>query len=387
MRRTFRLAAIAGSTALVGALCLPAIAGADGVGRADDGGPGRSTAPVYALTNDLTGNQVVTYLPSGRGALVQVGRTNTGGTGVALPGAAVDQLASQGGLASDPSDGLLVAVNGGSGTISVFHTFGAWVSAPRVVSSGGTTPVSVAVRGDVIYVLNAGGTGSIQGLYAHSLAPIPGSNHSLGLTPGQTPVFLNTPGQIGFTPDGRHLVVTTKANGSEIDVFPLTWWGGVAGPPTVNPSATPVPFGFTFDRAGDLVVTEAGTSALTTYSLATDGALTELGSTTDGLHALCWVASNGTYQFGSNAGSGAITSYSIGATGTPTVVATTVTDPGPVDLATSPDGRSLYVETGGSDLLDAFTIQANGSLVPTGSVAPELPGHTGLEGIAVGGSF
>ena len=92
MRRTFRLAAIAGSTALVGALCLPAIAGADGVGRADDGGPGRITAPVYALTNDLTGNQVVTYLPSGRGALVQVGRTNTGGTGVALPGAAVDQL-------------------------------------------------------------------------------------------------------------------------------------------------------------------------------------------------------------------------------------------------------------------------------------------------------
>ena len=111
------------------------------------------------------------------------------------------------------------------------------------------------------------------------------------------------------------------------------------------------------------------------------------GRTTDGLHALCWVAANGTYQFGSNAGSGAITSYSIGATGTPTVVATTVTDPGPVDLATSPDGRSLYVETGGSDLLDAFSIQANGSLVPTGSVAPELPGHTGLEGIAVGGSF
>ena len=59
----------------------------------------------------------------------------------------------------------------------------------------------------------------IQGFYADSLTPIPGSHRSLGLTPGVTPPFLNTPGQIGFTPDGRQLVVTTKANGSDIDVF------------------------------------------------------------------------------------------------------------------------------------------------------------------------
>ena len=108
-----------------------------------------------------------------------------------------------------------------------------------MISSGGTTPVSVAVRGDLIYVLNAGGTGSIQGFYAHSLAPIPGSNRSLGLTPGLTPAFLNTPGQIGFTPDGRHLVVTTKANGSAIDVFDVTPTGSVTGPPVVNPFGHP----------------------------------------------------------------------------------------------------------------------------------------------------
>ena len=387
MRRSLTLTAIAGAASALAALALPAVAGADGFGPGGghDGGFGhRST--VYVQTNDPTGNQVVTYLSDGRG-LHEVGRTDTGGLGGALPGAAVDKLASQGGLASDPSDGLLVGVNGGSNTLSVFHTFGPFVSRPRVISSGGTTPVSVAVRGDLVYVLNAGGSGSVQGFYAHSLAPIPGSNRSLGLTPGLTPVFLNTPGQIGFTPDGRHLVVTTKANGSAIDVFNVGPSGSVAGPPVVHPSATPVPFGFTFDRAGHLVVTEAATSALTTYAIAPTGTLTELGSTVDGQAALCWVTTNGTFFFGANAGSATVTSYTIGSSGVPTVVGNTSTDPGPIDLAASPDGNSLFVETGAGDLVDSFAVRPNGTLVATGSVSPELAGHNGLEGIAVGYAF
>jgi hypothetical protein len=37
-----------------------------------------------------------------------------------------------------------------------------------------------------------------------------------------------------------------------------------------------------------------------------------------------------------------------------------------------------------SGIVDAFAVRADGSLVATGSsVVPELPGHTGLEGIAV----
>ncbi len=381
MRRTHRLAALAGATATLGALCLPAAAGTAGAAGLGHGHPG---APVYVLTNDPTGNQVVTYVPDARGALHQVGRRGTGGLGTAISGAAVDKLASQGGLAADPSEGLLVAVNGGSNTISEFHAFGSFVSAPRVVGSGGSTPVSVAVRGDLVYVLNAGGAGSIQGFYADSLTPIPGSFRSLGLTPGVAPLFLHTPGQIGFTPDGRHLVVTTKASGSDIDVFDLNSAGRTTGAAVVNPSADPVPFGFTFDASGHLVVTEALNSDLTTYSVAADGVLTALGSTADGAAALCWVATNGTYFFGANAGSATVTSFTIGSTGTPAVVASTPTDSGPVDLAASLDGHALYVETGGSDLVDSFAVQSDGTLVPTGSVAPELPGHSGLEGIAVG---
>ena len=385
MRRSLVLATLTGVAATIASLALPAVAGADGSPPGGPGDVGHGTT-VYVQTNDPTGNQVVTYVSEGKG-LHEVGRTGTGGLGVDIPGSAVDKLASQGSLTSDPDEGLLAAVNGGSNTISVFHTFGPFLGRPRVLPSGGTTPVSVAVHGDLLYVLDAGGTGSIQGYFTHSLTPIPGSHRSLGLVPDQTPAFLNTPGQIGFTPDGHQLVVTTKLNGSDIDVFNLTPWGSVAGAPVVNPSATPVPFGFTFDPAGHLVVTEAGTSALTTYSVSHDGTVTELGSVTDGLAALCWVTTNGRYFFGSNAGSATVTSYRIGASGVPSVVATTTTDPGPVDLATSPDGRSVFVETGAGDLVDVFAVQPDGSLVATGSVAPELPGHGGLEGIAVGRSF
>ena len=68
----------------------------------------------------------------------------------------------------------------------------------------------------------------------------------------------------------------------------------------------------------------------------------------------------------------------------PAIVSETSTDAGPIDLAATPDGSFLYVETGGGDIVDGFAVQGNGSLAFIGSsVAPELPGHSGLEGIAV----
>jgi len=375
------LATLAGAGAAIAALCLPAAAGADQFPGAP--GPG-GNASVFVQTNDTTGNQIVSYQQTARGGLRQVGRTDTGGLGVALGGAAVDDLASEGGLTYDGFEHLLVGVNGGSNTVSDFRTFGPFIGFRRVVPSGGTIPVSVAVDGGLIYVLNAGGNGEVQGFYADSLRPIPGSARSLGLTPGLTPQFLNTPGQIGFTPGGQQLIVTTKANGSDIDVFPISPDGALSAP-TVNKSATPVPFGFSFDRFGHLVVTEAGTSAVTTYTVGPSGSVSELGSVTDGLMALCWVANAGNrFFFGSNAGSATVTSYSVSANGQPTLVGSTPTGAGPIDLAATPDGTALFVETGGSDLVDSFAVSPTGALTATGSVAPELPGHTGLEGIAVG---
>ena len=139
----------------------------------------------------------------------------------------VDHTASQGSLTYDPRHGLLYAVNAGSDTISVFAVRGDRLALRQVLGSGGTFPVSVAVRGDLVYVLNALNGGSVQGyrVFGGFLVPLPGSHRALGLDPNATPQFTTTPGQVAFTPDGSQLVVTTKGNGNDIDVFGVGFGG------------------------------------------------------------------------------------------------------------------------------------------------------------------
>ena len=87
---------------------------------------------------------------------------------------------------------------------------------------------------------------------------IPGSQRSLGATDTTHPFYLASPGMVGFSPDGARLVVTTKFSGSLIDVFSVGHWGLLSATPMANLSATPVPFAFSFDPWGRLVMVEVG---------------------------------------------------------------------------------------------------------------------------------
>ena len=176
---------------------------------------------VFVETDNPAGNQVVSYLREPNGQLVAAGTYNTGGVGGQLAGSVVDHQASEGALSYDPTYGLLFATNAGSDTVSVFAAHGTQLSLLQVVSSGGVFPVSVTESGNSVYVLNALSGGSVQGfsLFFDHLFTLPGSNRSLGLSPTATPQFTNTPGQVTFTPNGSQLIVTTKANGNDIDVF------------------------------------------------------------------------------------------------------------------------------------------------------------------------
>ena len=337
---------------------------------------------VFVQTNDLHGNQIIAFDRAGDGSLTQAGVFDTGGVGARAAGAVSDSLASQGSLVFDAAHSALVAVNAGSDSVTAFAVSGSTLRLLNVVPSGGEFPASIAVSGDLVYVLNAGGSGVVRGyrLDGQGLRPIPHSARSLGLANGNPPNFLTSPGQIGFTPDGSKLIVTTKASGSAIDVFGVGADGTLSASPVVSPSATPVPFAFTFDPSGRLVVGEAGASSVSTYSIEGDGTLSGAKSASDGQTALCWIVpAQGTY-FVANTGSNTLSSFRVGADGQPTLLSAvaSTTEAGPIDLAATPDQAFLYGETGAAGTLDEYRVSADGSLTGLGVIAVKA----GIEGIA-----
>jgi hypothetical protein len=336
---------------------------------------------VFVQTDNPAGNQVVAYDRAIDGTLSYANTSATGGLGGILRGSVVDHLASQGSLAYDQGHGLLYAVNAGSNTVSVFSARGDHLTLRQVVGSGGTFPVSVAVHGDLVAVLNAENGGSVQeyGVGLDHLFPVPGWRRSLGLDPSATPQFTHTPGQVAFSPDGSKLVVTTKANGNDIDVFGVGRLGSLAPVPVVNSEPGTVPFGITFDRSGHLVVTETGLNALATFTLNPNGTVTPVASVASGQAATCWVAPVDGELITSNAGSASLSTYRSGSHGGLALLGTTSTDPGTVDASASPDGHFFYVQTGANGVVDEFHVNPNGSLDRVGAVT--VPDAAGGEGI------
>jgi hypothetical protein len=339
---------------------------------------------VFVQTDALGGNQVAVYDRANDGTLSLAGTYATGGLGGAATGAVVDKLASQGSLVYDAQDSLLFAVNAGSDSFSVFAVDGDTLTLQDVLPSGGQFPDSITVHGRFVYVLNSGGHGSVQGyrIDGRRLHAIPGSNQSLGLANVNPPAFLASPGQIGFTPDGSRVIVTTKASTSSFVVFNVRPDGRLDNA-VATPSANPVPFGFTFDPAGRVVAAEAGGSVLTTYTLNANNTLSAPQSKPDGQAALCWVASVGGFYYVANAGSASISGYQIDGDGAPSFVTAGgvvgSTEAGAIDLVGSSDGQFLYAQSGGTGNIDEFAVAGDGTLTKIG-IATGL--NAGFEGIA-----
>lgn len=374
--RTGVVAAVAAAAGIVG-FAGPAFASASTAGAGREVGGGA----VFVQTDNTAGNQVVAYRRAENGTLTQIATYNTGGLGGILAGSVVDHLASQGSLTYDREQSVLLAVNAGSNTVSVFGVHGDRLRLRQVIASGGAFPVSVAVHGDLVYVLNALGGGSVQGfrLLGGFLGPIPGSSRALGLDPTASPQFTNTPGQVAFTPSGSQLVVTTKANGNDIDVFAVHEGGRLSTAPTVNPEPGTVPFAISFDVYGNLVVANAGPNSLSTFSVGGTGTVRLLDSVPTGQAATCWVAPARQYLFTSNAGSGSVTGFASSGAGQLALLGNAGTDAGTVDAAAAAGGRFLYVQTGAAGIVDEFSVGSGGTLTKIGSVT--APGAVGGEGI------
>ena len=367
------------AVALVGAFAVPALA--DPSGGSHRGGGADHV--VFVQTDNTAGNQIVAYDRSDSGALTLAATYDTQGLGGSLNGAVVDRTASQGSLTYDADHALLYAVNAGSNTVSVFSVTGDQLSLRQVIDSGGTFPVSVTVHGDLVYVLNALNGASVSGyrVAGDKLHRIEGSVRSLGLTiPTDNTQFTHTPGQIAISPDGAHLLVTTKATTGAVDVFAVTPNGRVSDAPVVNTfAAGTVPFAISFDSLGHAVVADAGNNSVITSTINPDGTLTQIDSDATSQAATCWIVRAGNRFYVSNAGSATLTGFQGDGTGQLSVIGNTATDAGTVDAAVSAQGDFVYVQAGAAGNVDGFRINNDGTLTAVGSVT--VPNAVGGEGI------
>jgi 6-phosphogluconolactonase len=312
---------------------------------------------VYTMSNAAEGNAVLVFDRSFDGRLRPSGSVPTGGLGTG------SGLGNQGGLVLSRNERWLLAVNAGSDDVSVFRVGHHGLRLTDRAESGGR-PISVTIHRDLVYVLNAG-SDNITGftLTRHGeLEPLANSTRPLGGSGVDA-------AQIAFSPDGDFLIVTEKAT-NNIVVYAVDRCG-VPGEPHAQASAGTTPFGFAFDRRGQLFVSEAGEGAVSSYNLDADGMLQVVSeSVSTNQTAACWVVltPDGRFAYTTNAGSGSITGYAVDAMGALTrlqedgVTATTGDGSSPIDLALTRRGFFLYALGSGNQTISAFFVGRDGAL-------------------------
>ena len=205
----------------------------------------------------------------------------------------------------------LYAVNAGSNSITRFSVHRSGLEWEATVPSGGTMPISLTVNDHLLYVLNGGAPTNISGFDTHGdgLTPIPGSTRAMG--PGAT-----GPAQISFNRNGHVLVVTEKTT-SSIETFYVD--NDVPDNAAVFSATGNTPFGFDFDKHGNLLTSNASGSA-SSYSLSHEGRVNVIsGAVPTFQGAPCWLVTSkdGRYAYTANAGPGTISGFTIGNDGTP----------------------------------------------------------------------
>ncbi len=344
-----------------------------------------SNGAVFIMTNAADRNEVISYKRAADGSLQEAHKFCTGGRG---SGGNNDPLESQGSLTLSQDRTLLFAVNAGSGDVSVFRVHGAdlWL-ADRQLSQG-SEPNAVAQHGDLVYVLNTGGSSNVVGFRVSQdgkLHPIPNSLSFLST---------NSSGaaSLAFSPNGQFLLVTERETNS-IDVFSVQK-NGTLSPIVTNPSAGPGVFALAFAPNGAAIAVETGptggqnASAISSYAVNSNGTLTTISASVPTLGAAtCWnaVTPNGKWVYTSNAGTSNISGFSIGSNGALTALPGTVVGTNPtgatnLDIAITADGEFLYSLDAEVGMISIFAIQSDGTLTNLGT-AGNLPKGVGFNGI------
>jgi len=365
-------------------------AGLASAAEGNGGGPSGAAGAVFAATNDVKNNEVVMYTRTATGALKYVGNFATGGRG---EGGINDPLQAESSMTLTSDHKFLIVVNAGSSNVSVFAVYPNTLSLVDKKSSEGGNPVSVTVHDNLVYVANVGGTYHTAGFHLQpwgELEFIPNSKQPLS--------GLDTePGAIAFSPDGTKVIVTERQT-SNIDVFSVAADGSLTNA-TVTASGGVESFGARFAPSGALLVSLAGSGAVSSYSINSDNTLTTITSKSPSSGAAtCWVIPAGGFAFASSAVTSSISGYTLNSTGDLSPLGIVLTEASnqeaifpaagktafPLDLEITPDNQFVYVVYSVLGKVIGYQVSADGKkLTKVASVSPYTGTQIGVEGLAV----
>jgi len=328
---------------------------------------------LYTLDNDVARNGVAVFARHADGALSEVPGSPfmTGGRG--LSGGDIDE---QGAIRVHGQ--FVLAVNPGSDSIAVLQkcSNGQLMPVPgSPFPSGGSTPLSLTVHRDLVYVANqaapfaspksAPNITGFRMMIDGRLMPI--ANSTIMFPEGEGPA------QVEFCPTGEMLAVSSgfqKEDGSRIHTFKVMPDGRLmAGPGSpATPQGASGTVGFSWNAKGDrLFVSNFRGSAVITFAVdhATAG-IRQMGQPVgDDQTAACWTAitRDGRTLYVANFVSNSVSVYDVHANGSLTLLGSVPRRGASVkdtkDIEVSPDGKFLYVIGSGMKQISAYRIGDN----------------------------
>jgi 6-phosphogluconolactonase (cycloisomerase 2 family) len=332
---------------------------------------------VFTMDNSSNANHVLVFNRAGDGTLLFRRSVPTGGLGTGVA------LENQGALALSEGHRWLFVVNAGSHDISTFAVTPSGLSLVAKTDSAGLNPISLTVSGNLLYVLNAGGTVGNTDNITGFVIDVSGHLHQLANSTQQLSAAATGPAQVSFSP-GANVLVVTERNTSLIDTFVVND-DGTAGAHQTFASPGKEPFGFSFDKLGHLFVTEAMTATVSSYSVSDDGGLSIVSTSVPTQQkAPCWllVTRRGNFAYEANAASSSISGFSVQSDGSISLLnadgITGTTPAGPNDLALNDNSHFLYSLNPSNGTISGFRVQSDGSLTS----AAQASAAVGANGLA-----
>jgi 6-phosphogluconolactonase len=368
---------------LVCAIVVATLWGGTANAQVSSQGSGVSGA-VYTMTNDASENSVLVYSRNSNGLLTFESQVSTQGRG---SGGILDPLQSQGSLVLSPDGSFLFAANAGSGTITSFRVVASHLAFVGETNSGGEGPISIAIHGDLLYVLNIANITGFRIRGNGSLTAIPSSTRFLATVGGRD----LGDSDIAFNPNGTFLAVTERV-ANQIIVFPVRA-DGTAGSPVANDSHGSTPFSAAFTPTGVLVVVESagapgGGAAASSYSITNGGTLQLIsGSVPSQGGGACWniITKDGKFSVLTNPGSSNETLYSVSEAGQLSFLNITSAGPNttPLDAALTANGLFIYTLDAATGSISEFRLdESSQTLTLLGTISDGLTANSGLQGLA-----